>query len=567
MPGLCLYLLWGKLRFTKRKAEIGGLSHQGSAANEGIPRSPLPPIVSGPAPFFRVFGVFRGNSLQLPFPTFCFQLLFYLLALAWLPTRLIQQANPEWRLVSWALALIVIGITFGLSVPRSMLSPQSPGASACSAYSAAPGSNFNFQLSTFSFPLLFFLVAVPWPTIIEGPLIQALTRANAAMTIELLGFLGTPAVQHGNLIEVATGVVGIDEACSGIRSFQATLMISLFFGELYRLSIERRLGLVLAGFALAFVFNVARTVLLVSVAAAKEVSAIASWHDPAGVTILVGCFVSLWGVAELLKLKKFKGETLRPCDPATPGREGYQETNVKAEAGGLSHQGNEGIKGPPPGLELSVPRSPVVWALLAFVLLSEISVEGWYRWHERRLPAPVTWTVQLPTDDRTYSPIPIPPKTQQYLRYDEGLNGSWMEGENRRWQAIFLRWNPGATAVHLAKNHTPEVCLTAAGRNVEKGSELRTFQVGELQLPFRVYHILDADGGMYVFYCLWPDRAERREFDTTMLTYANRLAPVFAGIRNSGQRSLEVAVWGIPDRGEAEAAFQRELEKMIKSGP
>jgi exosortase/archaeosortase family protein len=345
-------------------------------------------------------------------------------------------------------------------------------------------------------------------------------------------------------------------------------MISLFFGEIYRQSIVRRLGLVLAGFALAFVFNVARTVLLVSVAAAKAVSAIASWHDPAGVTILVGCFVSLWGVAELLKPKKLKGETLRPSGSATTGRGGYQGESLKAKiAEGVPHQRNEGINGSRPGSEFSGLRSPVVWSLLAFVLFSEISVEGWYRWHERRLPAPVTWTVQLPTDDRTYSPIPFPPKTQQYLRYDEGLNGSWKEGENRRWQAIFLRWNPGATAVHLAKNHTPEVCLTAAGRNVEKGSELQTFQVGELQLPFRVYHILDADGGMYVFYCLWPDRADRREFDTTMLTYANRLAPVVAGIRNSGQRSLEVAVWGIPDRGEAEQAFHRELGKLIKSGP
>ena len=36
---------------------------------------------------------------------------FFLLCFLYLPTRLIQEANPEWRLVSWALALEVVAIT------------------------------------------------------------------------------------------------------------------------------------------------------------------------------------------------------------------------------------------------------------------------------------------------------------------------------------------------------------------------------------------------------------------------------------------------------------------------
>src|SRR5439155_4288497 len=136
--------------------------------------------------------------------------------------------------------------------------------------------------------------AVPWPTIIEGPFIQGLTRANVSTTIELLGWSNIPAVQQGNVIEISTGVVGVDEACSGIRSFQAVLMIALFLGEFYLLSIRRQVVCVLAGLGLAFVFNVARTLLLVRIAAAKGVNAMGAWHDPAGVTILVGCFVSVW---------------------------------------------------------------------------------------------------------------------------------------------------------------------------------------------------------------------------------------------------------------------------------
>ena len=59
------------------------------------------------------------------------------------------------------------------------------------------------------------------------------------MTVQALHLFGIPALQNGNLIEVKTGLLGINEACSGIRSFQATLMVSLFLGELYQMSWRR----------------------------------------------------------------------------------------------------------------------------------------------------------------------------------------------------------------------------------------------------------------------------------------------------------------------------------------
>ena len=77
-------------------------------------------------------------------------------------------------------------------------------------------------------------------------------------------------MQHGNTIEISAGVVGIDEACSGIRSFQATLMISLFLGELYRLSPLRRTILCLSGFAMSFLFNLGRTLLLTGCSGARQ---------------------------------------------------------------------------------------------------------------------------------------------------------------------------------------------------------------------------------------------------------------------------------------------------------
>jgi hypothetical protein len=61
------------------------------------------------------------------------------------------------------------------------------------------------------------------------------------LTVAFLNLFQITAVQHGNVIEVKSGLLGIDEACSGIRSLQATVMVSLFLGELYRATWQRRL--------------------------------------------------------------------------------------------------------------------------------------------------------------------------------------------------------------------------------------------------------------------------------------------------------------------------------------
>src|SRR5207253_3377226 len=126
-------------------------------------------------------------------------------------TRLVQEANPEWRLISWALAVEVISIT--LLLVRFALGTR--------------------RCAQAAFPICFFLLAVPWPTGIEAPLIRLLSTANTNCTVDLLGVFGIPAIRHGNIVEISAGIVGVDAACSGIRSFQATLMIALFLGELY----------------------------------------------------------------------------------------------------------------------------------------------------------------------------------------------------------------------------------------------------------------------------------------------------------------------------------------------
>lgn len=433
------------------------------------------------------------------------------LALLYFPTRLVEEANPEWRLVSWALALIVAGVT--LVFVHRVCGPR--------------------VVRWIAFPMLFFLVAVPWPTVIEGPLIQRLAAFNAAGAAEILNLIGIPAMRHGNVIEISTGLVGVEDACSGIRSFQACLMISLFLGAYHRLRTSPRLALVAAGFLLAILFNLGRTVLLVAVASQKGIPAIAEWHDPAGVTILVGCFLGVWALSALFARRMATSSIQRQTSS------------------------NEQKRG----------RAPVALSvgLILWLAACEAGVESWYARHESQVNPRPTWNVRLPTDVFGFRELPFEARTIQLLRFDEGHNAIWSDVDGTRCQAIFLRWDPGRIAVHLARSHTPEVCLTSSGRKLAGGMEPRSVAVNGLSLTFDVYHA--ESEGLWVYYCLWEDGSSGDSNETANLTYSNRLRPVAEGRRNRGQRSLEIAVWSQAEAEEVHARVTRLLQSLVRVHP
>ncbi|MBA3963012.1 MAG: exosortase/archaeosortase family protein [Chthoniobacterales bacterium] len=430
--------------------------------------------------------------------------LFLLAALALFPARLIAVANPDWRMLDWIMALAVVTISLG-------------------ALQLAGGFP---TLQHFAFPVLFFLVAVPWPVQIEQFVVQHLMRADAAITIGILNVIGTLAVQHGNVIELPTGQVGIDDACTGVRSLQATFMIALFLGAFYRMNLRRRFLLIVIAAGLAFVCNIGRTFLLCEIAASNGLEAIHRWHDPAGFTILFICVFALWGVSLWLQAP------LLPND----------------------QKKSEGWLLPNPGWSL---------ALLVWLGLTEIAVAAWYAPRHHELSA--AWSIAWPTSEQGYETQPIPAAAAELLRYNEGGAALWRSADERRWMMYSFHWLPGRTAALFVKNHRPDICLPASGLTMQHESGVHVVRANGIDLPIRAYRFDNNGQPLHIFYCYWDGRSSYTDAAaaTEDWTARGRLHSAWQGKRELGARMFELAVWGHENDAEAETALQRELEKVV----
>ena len=435
------------------------------------------------------------------------------LALLLLPLRVIQEGAPDWRLVSWARA----GVSLGLSLAL--------------LYGAGGGP----WLRHFALPVAFLLVAVPWPVPFEQSVVQRLMRAVATICVDALGWAGIPAVQHGNVIEVSTGMVGVEEACSGVRSLQTTLMAALFLGELFRFGVARRFVLIVGGLILAFLCNAGRAFFLVWISVSRGSEAIVKWHDSVGLTVLV---VSLAGLAAL-----------------TAALRAGRKNSAEAEA----------VAAP-----LHRPRLPSRRLLIgigAWLLAVEAGSEMWYRAHESGAARAVPWTVALPAETPGFRELTFPESTRAILRYNEGRSATWPDAGGRQWSVVFLRWEPGRASAQLARSHGPEICLPASGSVLLSDLGLRRVQAAHVELMTHAYIFGIRERPFYVFYCLWEDGPADGAPQSTRvrITAASRLAAVWKGRRNQGQQVLEVAVAGPRDAAEAEAEVTRLLAEVIRN--
>ena len=149
----------------------------------------------------------------------------------------------------------------------------------------------------------FILIAMPMPSAIQGPIVGGLQYKVAWINTEVLNLMGIPARQVGSLIHLPGGTVGIDEACSGIRSLQSTVMATIFIGYLTLKRPSLQAILFVCGVGLAILGNLIRSLFLSLEANSKGIDAVKEYHDAAGWSILaftaVGVILLSWVLKKL----------------------------------------------------------------------------------------------------------------------------------------------------------------------------------------------------------------------------------------------------------------------------
>lgn len=206
------------------------------------------------------------------------------------------QTRPEvdWKPRVWAVPIgfAGLGLLFVVQIYQAFL-----GANAASTVGLALGlmliiaANLGVVfgwpgIRDFGMAFAFILIAMPMPSAVQGPVVGGLQSLVARFNVELLNLIGIPAQQIGSLIHLPNGTVGIDEACSGVRSLQSTIMAAIFIGYVSLKRNSLRLVLFGAGVILAIVGNIGRSLYLSLMAYWRGMDAIERVHDAAGWSVL-----------------------------------------------------------------------------------------------------------------------------------------------------------------------------------------------------------------------------------------------------------------------------------------
>jgi exosortase len=434
-----------------------------------------------------------------------------LIAILALPLRIIQEANPDWRLLNFyytAQAILITALILDYSGGKAWL-------------------------RYFVFPLLFPLVAVPWPSGLEHEIIQGLQRLIASIGVEGASWMGWNSYQRGNLIVLSQGTVGINEACSGIRSLQSCLMIALFLGDYFQLTNFKRVVLVPLAMVSAFIFNALRAFFLIAMMELYGAAGLSKYHDPAGFGIAFASLLLLWIVASFMA---------------------HPEAIV--------------LDPPPPTTAVFHFPKPAFMVLMVAWFAAEMLNQGWYRWHEQNSRPGPAWTLQWPLPRPNFKTAEIDDSIRTILRYDQGLHGKW--NDQNHWEVYFFKWKPSRIASGLARFHHPDICLPAAGFVMKEDLGIKNMEMQGLTLPVSRYVFQNPFSGQlfYVFQIVTDDRVGQTVESRLVTSHElDRLQAAWDGRRNPGQRSLLVVNQGAANLPAAELGLQSLLQDSLVLSP
>lgn len=408
------------------------------------------------------------------------------------PCEILIRANPDWRAAFWFYGLVAFG--------GSLVWLSASGGWRWAAW--------------FTPALTLLFLAIPWLTIIEQPVIQTLSRLVAASAAEVANLSGIPATFEGNTIALANGIrLGVEDACSGLRSLQAAVMAAWFLGELVRLNWVKRLTLLLAGCVLAVVLNSVRAILLVTAAAGGTHGLqLETFHDRVGAGTALTLFIIIAMVTWILNRQESASRLTEPT--ASPG-----------------------------GTRSAWPSIALLGAYGTSMLVATL----WFR--QNGSPETLRVTVDWDRLQPSVELQDITPGARKMLRFSNAAHAVWEPDTGVRCDIFFLNWEAGRIS-SFADVHRPEICLPASGFDLTPTGQ---WSPPSSDISFETW---STDGGMHIFFSSWDCTTGSVEILRGNRAL-NRISNALRGKSIKARQSMEIVVFGTTDMAAARLIVQQ----------
>ena len=143
--------------------------------------------------------------------------------------------------------------------------------------------------------VLFLLFMIPLPFRFEVAMAQPLQQLASRASVFALQTLGVVATRNGNLLYLENYVLGVAEACSGLRMLVVFFALSTAFAVLSRRSWIHNLILISSAVPIALICNVGRIVItgLLYLTAGEEIAG-KVFHDFAGWLMMPSALLMMW---------------------------------------------------------------------------------------------------------------------------------------------------------------------------------------------------------------------------------------------------------------------------------
>ncbi len=376
----------------------------------------------------------------------------FLGALALLPIELLRQASPQLRSIGIFGTFLCLALTFW-TIHRLGLR-RLP--------------------SLFYGTALLFITAIPWPSVLELWITQSLMNWIAGITADILNVIGVLAIPRGNLIELKSGVLSIDEACSGVRSLQSCIMVSIALGQFFCLSKYRAGFLLVCGILLALIGNFIRTLILTLLASSYGLSSVEIFHDSAGWGILICVTLALYF---------FTGKLEEPAS--------YQSL-------------------PSSFPTIDWGKIPTVRTACALGFISVLVAHLWYWSHDAYWPPQEKPFLTLNTSPNLLiKEVPVPHSVLEILRPQHGAYYRAYSSTFGEVTIFTFFWSAGSDSL-VAFFHRPDICMAGAGWQMTDDVHETSIKIANQNTAWNIFSFQRDQQKVLQAWGVWRDGIEQK---------------------------------------------------------